>query len=125
MKPEYDIMGELNEVIHIYDKNRPLSQIQKIELVQGDATITMPKFASENKWLIVSLLYLDFDVYKPTKIALETFVPLMPKGAIIAFDEAANWEWPGETLALKESLGIGNHKLQSFPWEPNISFIQL
>ena len=33
------------------------------------------------------MLYLDFDLYAPTKAALETFLPRMPKGAILAFDE--------------------------------------
>ena len=125
LTPGYEILDELDAVIGAYDEDRPLSHIQKVQLKQGDATITIPKFVAENEWLVVSLLYLDFDIYEPTKVALETFVPLMPKGAIIAFDEAANWDWPGETRALKEVLGINNYKLESFPWEPNISFIQL
>ena len=125
LTPGYEILEELDAVIGAYDEDRPLSHIQKVQLKQGDATITIPKFVVENEWLVVSLLYLDFDIYEPTKVALETFVPLMPKGAIIAFDEAANWDWPGETRALREVLGINNYKLESFPWEPNISFIQL
>jgi hypothetical protein len=125
LAPGYDILKELNEVISAYDVDRALPHIKKVQLVQGDATQTIPNFVSENEWLVVSLLYLDFDIYEPTKVALENFVPLMPKGAIIAFDEAANWDWPGETRALRQVLGINNHKLESFPWEPNISYIQL
>lgn len=125
LAPDYEILDELDLVIAAYDEDRPLSHIRKVQLVKGDATVTIPNFVLENEWLVVSLLYLDFDIYEPTKVALETFVPRMPKGGIIAFDEAANWDWPGETRALREVLGINSYKLQSFPWEPNISFIQL
>jgi hypothetical protein len=46
------------------------------------------------------LLYLDFDVYEPTKAAIEALRPHMPKGAAIVFDELYSRQWPGETLAL-------------------------
>ena len=36
---------------------------------------------------IVSLLYLDMDIYEPTKVALKELLPRMAKGSIIAFDE--------------------------------------
>jgi hypothetical protein len=49
----------------------------------------------------------------------------MGKGSIIAFDEINNEDWPGETMALLESLNINNHRIESLPFEPNISFIQL
>jgi len=49
----------------------------------------------------------------------------MGKGSIIGFDEINNKDWPGETMALLESLNIKNCKIESFPFEPNISFIQL
>ena len=48
----------------------------------------------------MSLLFLDFDLYEPTKAALEQFVPRMPRGAVLAFDELDNPIWPGETKAL-------------------------
>ena len=36
----------------------------------------------------------------------------MPKGAIIAFDELNNKNWPGETVALLESIDINILKLK-------------
>jgi hypothetical protein len=71
---------------------------------------------------VVSLLFLDFDLYEPTKVAIETFLPRMPKGAIIAFDELDNPIWPGETMALLESIGFNRLKLQRLEWDPYISF---
>ena len=54
--------------------------------------------------MIVSLLYLDLDIYEPTKIALKEFLPKMTRGSIIAFDEL-NWKsFLGETIAALEEL---------------------
>jgi hypothetical protein len=46
----------------------------------------------------------------------------MPKGAVIAFDELDNPMWPGETLALVESLGVCKLALRRLEWDPYISF---
>ena len=70
---------ELEDSIQLYDLNRSLGHIPKIELVEGDACKTIPDYVLENEHSLISLLYLDFDLYEPTKIALETFIPRMPK----------------------------------------------
>ena len=103
-------------------------QFQKnedIELVKGDANNTIPKYIDENQHLLISLLYLDFDLYKPTKTAIEHFLPRMPGGSIIAFDEVNNPQWAGETKALLETLQLKNYELKSFNFEPNICYIKL
>jgi len=122
---DFNIMDELNGCIDEYNDNRFLNHIDKVKLVKGDANKTIPKYIDENKHLLVSLLYLDFDIYEPTKTALEHFLPRMSKGSVIGLDEVNNKYWPGETMALLESLNIQNSKIESFPFEPNISFIQL
>jgi hypothetical protein len=122
---DYDVYEELSACIGEYNQNRFIDHIDKIELVIGDANITIPQYIENNKHTLVSLLYLDFDIYEPTKTALEHFLPRMGKGSIIAFDEINNEDWPGETMALLESLNINNHRIESLPFEPNISFIQL
>lgn len=124
-REDYETYVELQECIQEYNENRFLNQIEKIELVKGDANHTIPAYLEKNKHLLISLLYLDFDIYQPTATALKHFLPLMPKGSIVAFDEAANWDWPGETVALLESFHINQHRLECFEFEPNISFIQL
>ena len=122
---DYNTYDELLECIAEYNENRFLNNIDKIELVQGDANITIPKYIENNKHLLVSLLYLDFDIYEPTKTALENFLPRMSKGSIVAFDELHAENWKGETLAMLESLNIRDFKIENFSFEPNISFIQL
>ena len=78
-----------------------------------------------NPHLVIALLYLDFDLYEPTKLALELFLPRMPKGAIVAFDELNCESYPGETLALNETLSISGRKIHRFPFDPWTSYIQL
>ncbi len=113
---------ELKELVEIYDSYRFLGHVDKVHLVKGDATRTIPEFIEMHPHLVVSLLFLDFDLYEPTKIALKYFVPRMPKGAILAFDELDNPLWPGETLALLHEMGIGSLKLERVEFDPYIGF---
>lgn len=116
---------ELLELIREFDRDRLLGHIPKVELVKGDIVETAPAFVAEHPHLIVSLLFVDCDLYDPTRAALEAFVPRMPKGAILAFDELDNPIWPGETLALLKSLGIGKLRLERLPWDPYIAFAEI
>lgn len=75
-----------------------------VELVPGDALVTIPEFKSKNNHLILSFAYLDFDLYEPTKTALDLIGDCLSVGGIIVFDNACTREWPGETLAMKEFL---------------------
>jgi hypothetical protein len=120
-----DSYEDLLECARIFDIYRPLGHIPKIELVKGDALKTIPSYIEENQHLVVSLLYLDFDLYAPTKAALEAFLPRMPKGAIVAFDQLGMRQWPGETRAVIETLGIHNLKLERFSFQPQISYAVL
>ncbi len=117
-----DSYDELLALIDLYDQDRFLGHVPKVQLIKGDATETMPKFLADNPHLIVSMLFLDFDLYEPTRIALETFVPRMPRGSIIAFDELDNPIWPGETLALVETLGVGRLEIKRVPFDPYIGY---
>jgi hypothetical protein len=93
-------------------------------LIVGDAVASIPNFIEVNPHLVVAMLYLDFDLYEPTKVAIETFLPRMPKGAILAFDELNQAAWPGETQAVLETVGIRNLKIQRFPFS-QLSFALL
>ena len=113
---------DIEEAIKLYDQNRVLSHINRVELVVGDACETIPMFIKENPHLVVSLLWLDFDIYEPTLAALRHFVPRMPKGAIIAFDELNHDVWPGETVAVIEELGLPNLRIKRFPFGSTLSY---
>ncbi|MEK7208955.1 MAG: TylF/MycF/NovP-related O-methyltransferase [Patescibacteria group bacterium] len=116
---------ELETVIKLYDANRGLSHMPKVNLIRGNFMKTGKTYIKQNPHLIISLLYLDFDIYEPTREALRLFLPRMSKGSVVAFDEVNNPDWPGETEALLESLNLNHYPLQQFPYEPNISFLTL
>lgn len=123
-KEDFDTYNELKMAIDAYDQNRFLNQFPKIELIKGDATKTIPRYIEENSHLVVSLLFLDFDLYEPTKAALEYLLPRVPKGGIVAFDELNNPFWKGETVAAMEVFGSFNkYKLQRFNFDPNIAYM--
>jgi hypothetical protein len=113
---------ELKELIVEYDRDRFLGHLDKVKLIKGDVVQTIPKFILDNSHLVVSLLFLDMDLYEPTKAAIEHFLPRMPKGAIIAFDELDNPMWPGETNAVLNSIGINDLRLERLEWDPYISY---
>ena len=105
-------LDELHALLQADENALKPDSIWRDRLIAGDACETMPRFVAEHPHLVVSLLFLDFDIYEPTRVALETFVPRMPRGAVIAFDELNSPEWPGETLAVEHVLGISTLRLR-------------
>ncbi len=113
---------ELTNVIAVHDRNRPLSHVSKVELIKGDACETIPQYVEDNPHLLISLLYLDFDIYKPTKAALQTLYNRVVKGGIIAFDELNCKSYPGETVAMIEELDLTKVELKRFPFVTHLSY---
>jgi Methyltransferase domain len=116
---------EILELTRLHDSTRFIGHVPKIELVRGDATKTIPEFVASHPHLVVSLLFLDFDLYQPTRAALEHFLPRMPRSAIVAFDELDNPLWPGETAAMLEFNGRYRFRLERLPFDPYIAFAVL
>lgn len=75
-----------------------------VHIVKGDAMETIDVFEKEHPYIMFSLAYIDFDLYKPVKRALEFVGPRMSTGGAIVFDEALSPLWPGEGTALVEFL---------------------
>jgi len=111
----YDV---LRKSVDIHDKNRALPHIPKCDVIKGDATETIKKYKEDNPHLIIALLYIDFDLYEPTKVAINELLPLVPKGGVVVFDELNVEKWAGETQAFKELLELNSIKLQKFYFDP-------
>jgi hypothetical protein len=130
--PEHANISYLNDVdfeliekiVAAQEKNKAIPAINKIELIQGDAALTIPRYVEDNPHLIISLLYLDFDLYKPTKIALQYLLPRVPIGGIVGFDELNQSKWAGETRALNDVLRISTVKLKKFEFDPHVTFFE-
>jgi hypothetical protein len=108
--------------ISVFDMNRFLSHFPKVEVVKGDFGETSAKYLEEHPHLVISCLYLDFDIYTPTKLAIERFFTRIPKGGIIVFDELNEEAFPGETIAVMESLELNQLRVRRFSFEPRISY---
>jgi hypothetical protein len=112
-----DSRAEIEACIALQDDNRPVGHIPRVELVRGDACKTIPEWCEQNQHAQIALLWLDFDIYAPTSVALDSLLRgrRMAPGSVVAFDEVNLSQWPGETQAYREAM----HKLgplQRFPW---------
>ena len=113
----------LAKILDYHEKQSPITHIKKYELVKGDATKTVREYLDRNPQTIIAFAYFDLDLYEPTKACLEAILPHLTKGAIVAFDEL-NWsEFPGETRAFNEVLGINNYIIHKDPNNPRPSYI--
>lgn len=95
-----------------------------VNLVVGDANKTMPKFFESNLQIILSFVYLDFDLFEPTSIALKYVDKVLSKGGLIIFDQANDPNWPGETIAYNNFIEQTKNKYQlisnSFSRQPSL-----
>lgn len=85
-------------------------------MIKGDICRTVPAFLTDNPEFLVSLLYLDCDGYAPTKTCLGLLLPRMSKGAVVVFDKLALREFPGETIALMETISLRKLPLRRLPF---------
>ena len=117
-----DAYEDLIRAIEVFDQNRFLNHFPKVHVIRGDFEETSRQFLKDYPHCIVSCLYLDFDIYAPTKVALERFLERIPRGGIVVFDELNEEAFPGETLAILETMDLNKLRVQRFPFEPRISY---
>ncbi len=117
----YDLY--LDKILQNHENASPLPHIKKYELVKGDAMVTFKKYLHEHPETIIAFAYFDFDIYEPTKLCLELCRDRFTKGSVIGFDELNHSDWPGETVALKEILGIDKVRVERFPFMPTGSYV--
>jgi hypothetical protein len=120
--PAPSAYDDIRRAISIFDMNRFLSHFPKVDVIQGDFKETSLKYLEDHPHLLISCLYLDFDVYTPTKLAIERFLNRIPKGGIIVFDEINEEAFPGETTAVLETMDLTKLRLRRFPFEPRMSY---
>ena len=115
----------LDRILSMQEKLNPMSHLKRYELVKGDAVKTIPEYLKRHPETIISLAIFDFNIYAPTKAALEAIKPHLCKGSILVFDELCDDILPGETIALKETWGLNNVRLQRFPMTARISYLEV
>ncbi len=113
----------LDELLQYHESDAPVAHIRKHELVKGDASATIEKYLEANPHTIVSLAYFNMDIYQPTKDCLEALKKVLTKGSVVAFDELVCQHFPGETLALREALGLDKYRLIRNPHNPYPAYL--
>jgi len=111
--------------IELLDMNRAAGHMKRTEIVKGDATKTIKKYVKNNPELTIALLYLDFDLFKPTMAALQHLLPLVCKGGIVVFDEFNYDKFAGETAACKEMLDVSKIELRRFYFDPFVAYFRV
>lgn len=102
----------LTDVLAVREQMSPFSHIRKFDIRTGDAPEQLAAYLDERPQTIVAMAYFDMDIYEPTKRCLELLLPHITKGSVIAFDELNSPEFPGETIAVREVLGLDRVRLQ-------------
>lgn len=105
----------LREVLDAHEQGEHLGHIQRTLIVQGDVRDTVPRYLAGNPHTIIALAYFDLDLYEPTRDMIEAVRPHLTQGSVLAFDELAHAKWPGETVALRDTLGTDYGRLLSLP----------
>jgi hypothetical protein len=117
--------GYLERILADQEALNPASHLRKFELVKGDAAETVQAYCQRHPETLVSMAIFDFDIYAPTKVALEAIRPHLFRGSILVFDELCDDIFPGETVALREVLGLRDLRIQRLPMTSRISFVEL
>jgi len=119
------IERDLNIAREAMNEDRHLKHVNRIEFIKGNVSDTIPEFVkAKGNGLRIALLNLDVDLYEPTKVALEHFVPLMVRGGIIILDEYAVDTFGGESKAVDEYFMKMTGKkplISKFSWHSNPS----
>ena len=116
IEPNYEEI--LEKILTYHESESPISHIKKFELIKGDATKTLDEYLNKNPQTVIALAYIDFNLYEPTKYCLEKIKPYLTKGSVIAFDDFNHSTFPGETIAIREVIGLDNISIRRVPYQP-------
>lgn len=113
----------LGQLLDYHELENTMSHIKKYEIIKGDVTVTTEKYLEEHPETIISLAYFDLGLYEPTKKCIEAIKTYLTRGSVIALDELNSWEFPGETIALKEVWGLDKYRIIRSQFLPDRSYI--
>jgi hypothetical protein len=102
----------LASVLDYHERESPISHLVKYELVKGDVTETVPAWLEAHPETVISLAYFDLDLYEPTCACLQAIKPRLTRGSVVGFDELNHPEFPGETAAVIDVLGLDRVRLR-------------
>lgn len=113
----------LADVLSYHEQESPIPHVRKFELIKGDAIVGIKTYLKQNPETVIAMAFFDLDLFEPTLNCLKVIRDHVCKGTILGFDEIGSHTFPGETLAVKEALGMPQCRLQRVPWNPNTSYM--
>ncbi len=102
----------LENILSTHERLSPRGHLRRFEVIQGDVQKTLPAYIKEHPETVIALAYFDLDIYEPTKHCLEEIKGRLTKGSVVGFDELNLAEFPGETSAIQETLGLSRIRLK-------------
>lgn len=102
----------LSEIAGIHESLAPRNDVRKFELVKGDVRETLDPWLDANPHAVIALAILDLDLHEPTQHVLQRILPRCTRGSVLVFDELSCPDFPGETRAVMEELGLGSLRLR-------------
>lgn len=118
-----DAFEDLKRAAEIYDLNRPLNHLPRIELVKGNLVESAPSYLEKNPGTIFRIIHLSVNLYRPTLETLKAFYPRLSKGGIVVI-HGLNVT-VGATQALFdafEEFGIQLPSIRVLDYFPNITY---
>ena len=114
---------DLKRAIDLFDRDRPINHMPKVELVKGDVRETAPQYIVDNPETSIRLLRVSMPFYEPVKIALQTFLPFVNKGGIVVVD-AYGFD-SGITKGAREALGEERKSFEQLTYYPILPFFRV
>lgn len=114
---------DLKKSIEIFDADRPINHINKVELIKGNLINTSKSYLIQNPQSIFRIISLSVNLYKPTLEVLKNFYPKLSTGGIVMINGLN--VTTGATNAFfdffqNQSLKIP--KVYAIPYYPNVSY---
>jgi len=113
----------LKELIDYHEQENVLYYGSKHKLIKGNVQNTIGEFLKKEPQIIIALAYLDLALYEPTKKCLEEIRYHLIRGSIVVIDGLNSSDYPGETIALKETWGLKGYHIYKSKFMPGRSYI--
>jgi hypothetical protein len=119
-----DYPSHLRDVLDAHEQGEHLGHIQRTLIVQGDVREALPRYLKANPHTVIALAYFDLDLHKPTRDTIDAVRPYLTRSSVLAFDELAHAKWPGETAALRDTLGTDHGHFRLLPGRSTPSYLR-
>lgn len=113
----------LGQVLEAQEQDNVNPQVQKYELVKGDVMNTIDRYLADRPETIIALAYFDLALYEPTRKCLEAIRPHLVRGSVLAMDELNSRDFPGETIAFNEVVGLDRYRIHRSRFLPDRSYV--